>query len=197
MGRIRQVLAALVVVTALASTADALTVRDIIELSKAGLGDDVLLALIEVDRSVFSIDTATLKMLKTSGVSEAVIVAMVRSGRMPVADAPAPPAPETDPAPVVTPEPQVIVIDHHDPVQVPVAVPVAYPVFVSIPRRQPHLIPPSPNLPNGDRRPGNDLSPRNSDLSPQPTKPRGSSCPVYWGFGGKLRPGSWQPAPGC
>ena len=43
-----------------AGRADALTVRDVIELSKAGLSDSVLLALIDVDRTVFSIDTATL-----------------------------------------------------------------------------------------------------------------------------------------
>ena len=41
----------------------------------------VLLALIEVDRSVFTIDTPTLKKLKEAGVSETVIVALIRSGR--------------------------------------------------------------------------------------------------------------------
>ena len=54
--------------------AEALTIRDVVELTRAGLGDDVLLALIEVDPSVFPIDTETLKYLKESGVSQRVIV---------------------------------------------------------------------------------------------------------------------------
>src|SRR5215212_833401 len=65
--------------------AEALTVRDVLELSRAGLGEEVLLALIEVDQSVFPIDSATLRSLKTAGVSERVIVAMVRSARTPAA----------------------------------------------------------------------------------------------------------------
>ena len=49
--------------------ADAITLREIMELTRAGLSDDVLLALIEVDQRVFPIDPATLKMLKDAGVS--------------------------------------------------------------------------------------------------------------------------------
>ena len=70
--------------------ADALTVRDVVELARAGLGDDIILALIEVNRSVFPIDTATLKTLQAAGVGERVILAMIRSQRtqpaVPVAD---------------------------------------------------------------------------------------------------------------
>ncbi len=107
--------------------AEAVTIRDIVELSRAGLGEDVLLALIEVDPRVFSIDAATLKSLKDAGVSQKVIIAMIRSGRTP------PPTPqETVAAPLPTPEPvpHVIVIDHHDqPAVREVAVPVYVPVF--------------------------------------------------------------------
>src|SRR5258708_36437344 len=73
-----------------AGPAQAVTIRDVIELSKAGLSDPVLLALIEVDRGVFPIDTTTMKQLKEGGVSEAVIVAVIRSGRTPRAHEPAP-----------------------------------------------------------------------------------------------------------
>ena len=105
--------------------ADALTVRDILELTRAGLGDEILLALIDVDRSVFPIDAVTLKRLKDAGVSERVIVAMIRSARMPD------PLPEQVAvvAPPPAPEPQVIVIEHHDPPQIR-EVPVAVPVYV-------------------------------------------------------------------
>src|SRR3954465_9389836 len=92
-------------------SASALTVRDIVELSRAGLGEETLLALIEVDPSVFPIDTATLKSLKAAGVSERVIVAMVRSARV------QPQAPSSDygpqtQLPAQPVEPQVVVV--HD-----------------------------------------------------------------------------------
>ena len=77
----RTAFALLAVLALAAGRADAVTLRDVIELSKAGLSDQVLLALIEVDRGVFAIDTPTLKELKQAGVSDAVIVAMIRSGR--------------------------------------------------------------------------------------------------------------------
>ena len=112
--------------------AEALTIRDIVELTRAGLGDDVLLALIEVDPSVFPIDTETLKYLKESGVSQRVIVAMVRSARTP----PPPVAPEpfiTQGAPAA-PEPQVVVIDHHEPERVR-EVPVAVPIYIPVVQR--------------------------------------------------------------
>src|SRR5258708_16272629 len=92
-----------------AGRAQAVTIRDVIELSKAGLSDPVLLALIEVDRGVFPIDTATMKQLKEGGVSEAVIVAMIRSRRTPSA-----PEPQPAHAPAPRPAPEVLVIDHRD-----------------------------------------------------------------------------------
>src|SRR5260370_6665709 len=89
-----------------AGRAEAVTVRDVIELSKAGLSEPVLLALIDVDRSVFTIDTATLKQLKDAGVSDAVIVAMIHSGRPPRAPEPSQPivaVPEPAPGDVEPP----------------------------------------------------------------------------------------------
>jgi hypothetical protein len=158
--------------------ADALTVRDILELTRAGLGDEILLALIEVDGPVSPIDTETLKRLKDAGVSERVIVAMVRSGRTRT-DLQAPTMlREPEPARV---EPQVVVIDHHDASEVR-EVPVAVPVFVPYAVR---------SLSNDDDHNRNrDDSSRDGNASH--VKP---AEPVYWGFGGKLRPDAWQPAP--
>ena len=174
---------AIVTVFALAAVrAEAVTVRDLIELTKAGLSDQVLLALIEVDRGVFTIDTPTVKQLKDAGVSDLVMVALIRSGRTPHS-----PAPESAPP---APQPEVIVIDHHDPpspAPSPIAVPypVAVPVYVGVPTRR---------YPDGD-----------TMTTTFPTEvgqvkarvPVPANCvkaePVYWGFGGKLRPDSWQP----
>jgi hypothetical protein len=171
--------------------ADALTVRDIVELTHAGLGDEVLLALIEVDRSVFPIDSASIKQLKADGVSERVIVAMVRSGRE------APPPPEQFPSDAAVaaalpppPEPQVVVIDHHD---APVVreVQVAVPVYIPVATRSVHAraVEGSSNgIPVSSDR-------WIAEHSPQQSAPRQHAEPVYWGFGGKLRPDAWKPAP--
>jgi hypothetical protein len=107
----RRILVLLCLVIPLAAArADALTVRDVIELSKAGVGEDVLLALVEVDHGIFPNDVATIKALKEAGVSEKVISAMVRKGRTPIVqEAPPPPL---QPEPQLAPPP--IIIEHHD-----------------------------------------------------------------------------------
>jgi hypothetical protein len=172
-----------------ASRADALTIRDVIELTKAGITDEVLLALIDVDAGVYAIDPATLKALKEAGVSERVMVALVRSGRHRPAPEPVPvPVQDEEPAPA----PQVVVVEHHEPEvrQVAVPVPVYVPVYTGRPRsRGGH-----------DRNDGHGAAPVDSTYVPfqsglpaaRPEPQR--SAPVYWGFGGKLRPDAWQPA---
>ena len=189
----RTVFAFLIAAAVAAGRAEAVTIRDLIELTRAGLSEQVLLALIEVDRGVFTIDTPTLKQLKEAGVSEAVIVALIRSGRTPPAQQPEPlPPPEYTSA---AREPEVIVIDHHDepvaaPAPVAVPYPVAVPVYVAVPSRSTR------------RHPGNDTvtTTFSTDVGVVKARvPLPANCvkaePVYWGFGGKLRPGSWQPPP--
>ena len=229
----RRILLAVVTVFALgAGRAEALTIRDVIELSKSGLGDAVLLALIEVDRSVFSIDTATLKQLKAAGVSDPVIVAMIKSGREPMPAPAAAPQPAADPEPQPQPpiqrrpEPEVIVIDHHDaPAPPPAPVPVPYPVPVYVPVAAAYGsyyggmyggiygATNPPGLAGGftktrvDRR-TTEFTPHNVIETTLNTRDAGlvkaklpvpPNCvkaePVYWGFGGKLRPGSYEPPP--
>jgi hypothetical protein len=168
-----------------AARADAVTVKDIIDLTRAGLGEEVLLALIEVDGGVFSIDAATLTELKRSGVSERVIEAMVRSGRMRPAEPPPPPPVYYEPEPPQPPQPQVIVIEHERPVVEQVAVP--YPVFVL----------PQNIHPRGKRTQiiGDqplDPSPGFGAPTPPTSRPK-AHRPVYWGWGGKLRPDAWKP----
>jgi len=179
-----------VTLTLLPARADALTIRDVVELTRAGLGEEVLLALIEVDRSIFPIDAATIKELKANGVSERVIAAMVRSGREV-----APPDPvvtETAPTPVA-PQPQVVVIEHRDPEvrevvhEVPVAVPVYIPVVTT---RSGHS-----RVDYGAN--GIPISSERwiAEHMPQQQAPVRQKEPVYWGFDGKLRPDAWDPGP--
>jgi hypothetical protein len=106
--------------------ADALTVREIVELKRAGLGEEVLLALIEVDGGIFEINTSTLKMLKQAGVSDKVIEAMVRSGRTPR------PAELAQVVPPAQPQHEVIVVEREPVVrEFPVVVPVYIPIVTT------------------------------------------------------------------
>jgi hypothetical protein len=156
------------------------SLRDIVELTKAGVGDEVLLALIEVHRPVYPVDPDTLKGLKAAGVSSQVMIAMVKSGReQQPATQPAPldaQAPVDHAAPATAPPPQVVVIDHEreNPrareVAVPIAVPIQYPVYTRF------------------------VYPVRNDIPRTETPPRPKSEPVYWGWGGKLRPDAWKPA---
>jgi hypothetical protein len=173
--------------------AEALTIRDVIELTKAGISDEVLLALIDVDGGVYASDPATLKALKEAGVSERVMVALVRSGRE--RRVPEPPAPaqavndEESPPP-----PPVVVIEHREPDVRQVVVPV--PVYVPV-----HTVPS-----RSHRRGHGDFDHRSHPVessyvpfqSGQPAvrpSPQPQAQPVYWGFGGKLRPDAWGQPP--
>jgi len=156
--------------------AEAITLREVIDLTRAGLGEDVLLALIEIDQRVFSIDPATLRLLKEAGVSERVIVAIVRSGRTPVVAATEPvPVPVEAMAPT-PPEPEVVIVERERPVVREVAVPVA--VFIPVPTRS-----------RAHSHVDQDQSHARDDSR------RKAAEPVYWGWGGKLRPDAWQPSP--
>jgi hypothetical protein len=199
----RTLFVVLAVLAVTAGRAEAVTLREIIELSRAGLSDPVLIALIEVDRRVFPIDPATLKQLKDAGVSEAVVVAMIRSGRTPVAPEAAPaPVSTTDPDPAPRErEPQVIVIDHRDaPAPVTAPYPMAVPVYVPVQTNTGFGS-------FGSFNNFNNFNRRNTVTATIPTDqgivrarvPVPPNCiaaqPVFWGFGGKLRPGSWEPPP--
>jgi hypothetical protein len=150
--------------------ADAITLQEIIELSRAGLGEEVLLALIEVDQRVFQVDPETLRTLKKAGVSEKVIVAIIKSGRPPQ-----PALQAAAPLEVVEPEtpaPQVVVIER-EPIVREVPVAVAVPVYVPVVRSRS----------------------RHVDDDDRDRTPRRPAEPVYWGWGGKLRPDAWKPSP--
>jgi hypothetical protein len=79
----RRVLIVLLVLFALGAAAPvrAATVEDIVALTRAGVAEPVILALIERDKSIFTIDAAQLAALQADGVTEPVILAMLKSGR--------------------------------------------------------------------------------------------------------------------
>jgi hypothetical protein len=172
----RLVILAVLLLAPAAAAAQTVNVRDIVELSKAGLGDEALLALIEVNQPIFTINAETLKGLKEAGVAPDVITAMIRSGRTPPVPAASAAAEPLDPPPSA-PAPQVVVIDHHDEEPQIREVPVAVPVYVPVVTRSRH---------RGDR------IDRGDDHTSRPPVSRPVD-PVFWGFDGKLRPDAWKP----
>jgi hypothetical protein len=61
--------------------ASAVTRDEIVRLTKSGVSDDVILALIDRDKTIFPLSPDDLVALKGDGVSEAVVLAMLKSGR--------------------------------------------------------------------------------------------------------------------
>jgi hypothetical protein len=158
--------------------AEAVSSKDILDLARAGLGEAVLLALVEVDGGVFTIDKATLTALKDAGVSERVIEAMIRSGRNKPLDLAPPPVVNPEPTP-----PHVIVIDHDRPnvQQVIVPSPIYIPPLTRTRARHHDALPIDAYRGFGVPFPY---------LQPQPQLKRAE--PVYWGWGGKPRPDAWK-----
>jgi hypothetical protein len=179
---VKRMVIGLAILLATAASAQAVTVKDIVDLTRAGLGDDVLLALIEVDGGVFNVDTQTLTQLKAAGVSEKVIVALVRSGRtLPPAPPPQPDLINPESAP--PPPPQVVYVEPPAPVvhEVAIPVPVAGRGRHAVVQHgteatiQPFITTPQLHEPT-----------KLETDRPAPAKPE------YWGWGGKQRPDSWK-----
>lgn len=192
------VLAVLLALAAGAPPAQAVTLPEIVALSRAGLADEVLLALIEVEARVFPVDAETIKWLHDSGVSPRVIEAIVRSGRSRLPDQPTEQAVSAAPAlpePVYPSGPQVIVIEREaPPVVVAVPVYVAAPV-VRVSRRAAVRAVDADRLAVGT---GFNTPVVSTGFGvPHTSRPApsgASSGPVYWGWGGTLRPDAWKPA---
>ncbi|MGH9196046.1 MAG: hypothetical protein ACRD1T_09930, partial [Acidimicrobiia bacterium] len=129
-------------ILALASPAAALSLRELVELSRAGVSDEVLIALIDVGRTIFPTDAETLIGLKKAGLSNRVIEAVVRASRPENLEAP---SFETDAAPS-NPIPQVVIVQPppsppqivYVTVPVPTYVPVYVPTFVDHSARPTH-----------------------------------------------------------
>jgi hypothetical protein len=169
MGRwIRLLLVGSILLGPAAGTASALTLLDVLKLKAANISDDVLVAVIEADRTVFHLTPEDIVMLRGKGISDKVIIALLQTVNR-VQPPPQPPmVPVEDaripqlqpPAPVVVNVTQTVEqrVEQAEPRVVYQSVP--YPVVVGPAVRRP--------------------SPR----APEPI--------VYWGFGGQRRADSWS-----
>ena len=133
MGRIvrgRALAFAVVLVAALPGIARAVTIDDIVALSKARVADSVLVAVIDADRTVFTLTPQQVVELTNAGVSNAVLVKMLGSAREfgPASLPELPPAIAYEPAPAAESgyvpygaayAPATIVVPYYVPIPVP------------------------------------------------------------------------------
>ena len=183
-------------------------IRDLLLLKEAGLSDDILIDLIHSDGSVFHLKAADIVELHKLGLSERVIRAMLATARKP----PAPDAlsePPAQPTPTLLPD-------------VPDA-PMADRARVTVP--SPADFPASePNTPPANDAaivagPAVPMPAAAQSMTPAPVQtqvvevyvpvvvpvvvekrhvepPPPPPAPVYWGYGGQKKPGSWdEPQP--
>jgi hypothetical protein len=98
---------------AVPATASAVTVDQIVQLKKAGVTDAVILALIERDHTVFSLQPEQIVALQKDGLSEAIIIAMLKSGEAGEEAARADSAYATSMvAAAMAPGPEVLIVGH-------------------------------------------------------------------------------------
>ena len=102
----RAALTVLILLALVPPTASAVSLDQIVALCRAGVPDDVVLALIDRDKSVFAIEPEQLVSLKQAGVSKAVVIAMLRSGRQ------SPAQPETASTTLSAIGPEIIIVGH-------------------------------------------------------------------------------------
>lgn len=152
------------------------TAAQLIELSRAGLSDDILIALIQTDGSTFQLSAADIIALHREGLSDKVIKAMIETARKPT-EPPRPPAADDRgqetiqinqgaPMPVA---PSVVNVHQTVTQRVEPSPASRFPYYYSIPVTLPVYLP--------------------AAQTPRPT------TPVYWGWGGKRRPDSWDDRP--
>ncbi len=140
----RAVLPLLTLLALVPTPASAVSVQEVVALSNSGVSDEVILALIERDKTIFTIDADEIVALKRQGVSQPVVLAMLRSGRSQPAvptpvDAAAMPA-----VAVVAPVPDTVIVGHGPDrpntsyrdgfFGVPGVLPLPYFVYVPVPR---------------------------------------------------------------
>src|SRR5690349_12631477 len=78
---LRAIVCAVALMLTLPGVARAVTVEDVVALSKAGVADSVLVAVIDADRTIFTLSPQQIIDLRNAGVSNAVLVKMLGSAR--------------------------------------------------------------------------------------------------------------------
>ena len=197
-----------------AAAASGATIQDLIKLKAAGLSDDILVALIEADGSVFHLKADDVIAIRKEGLSEKVIMAMlattIKKSPPPVAARPAATAPSVA-APSAAAQPQapppavatpLVQINEqaeggYDATAQPTAAPASpvAPVVINITQRVEQRTESGrsdaayPMYPNYPYYPDHPLA---GPVYVAPAVPVRTAPTVFWGFGGQRRPGTWK-----
>jgi hypothetical protein len=142
------------------ATASAVTIDEVVALSKSGVSEQVIVAVIERDQTLFTLSPALIMKLQRDGLSDRILLALIKSGRPNEPPFPASPvAPETA---AVPPPPAITIVGHGpqppntlepdsrvaDTAEAAPPLPVPPPVFVPVP-----FIVPVPQVnPHAERR---------------------------------------------
>src|SRR5258708_38146147 len=128
--------------------AGAVTLAEVVALSKGGVSEQVIVALIERDQTLFSMSPDQLVKLQRDGLSDTILLALLKSGRPSDAPLPASPLPVGPPQTAAAPPPPAVVVVGHSPeypntrtadlmpttdlplIQAPIIVPVPVPYLV-------------------------------------------------------------------
>ena len=143
--------------------ASAVTLAEVVALSKAGVSEPVILALIERDQTLFSMSPDQLVKLQREGLSDTILLALLKSGRPGEVSLPQSPVAFAASQPPAPPPPPAVVIVGHDPEYPntrsadvtlatdapPAQAPLVVPVFVPVPHLVPHSARRLPRGPGG------------------------------------------------
>ncbi len=111
--RALRALGVLLILAVVPATASAVTIDQIVSLKQAGVTDAVVLALIERDHTVFTLQPEQIVALQRDGLSEAIIIAMLKSAQAGDDAARAESAATTAAvAAAIAPAPEVLIVGH-------------------------------------------------------------------------------------
>jgi hypothetical protein len=174
-----------------ASAAQAVTLKDLVDLKKAGISDAVLVALIDSDGTVFQLTATEVRMLRDAGFSDSLIISVLNTAvqsraqmdaqaqvtqQMWAAQAQQPTQIWNTPAPTDTAAPVPMWGEPTIPLGVVIAAPIVSPDYRYYRQAAPRFVPPQTPV----------------YVAAPAVKPAPKVAPVYWGFGGQLRPDAWK-----
>ena len=111
--RVRVFLLLLALLGCVPATASAVTIDEVVTLSKSGVSEQVIIAVIERDQTLFTLSPALIMKLQRDGLSDRILLALIKSGRSNEPPVPASPvAPEVAPVAPVPPPPAIAIVGH-------------------------------------------------------------------------------------
>ena len=92
------------------ATASAVTIDEVVALSKSGVSEQVIVAVIERDQTLFTLSPTLIMKLQREGLSDRILLALIKSGR--ANEPPVPASPVEPVAAPVPPAPLIAVVGH-------------------------------------------------------------------------------------